>query len=135
MGRRMKRRVLAEPIERWVAVRDARGQWVVVDGNGSQLFTHPDPLVRFQAVWLASHAPQLQAALRLLAERAHRFFTDHSWQHHKDNRLVWVAMCAVRDSAPPWEELRRIREAGGEQFEMDLGGFVPAGEHAEREAA
>lgn len=135
MGRRMKRRPLAAPVEQWTAVRDARGQWIVVNAYREPLFTHADPVVRFESVWLASHAPQLQAALKLLAERAHRFFTEHSMQQHKDNRLVWVAMCAVRDSVPPWEELRRIREDGGEQFEMDMGGFVFKDERHERRAA
>ena len=80
--------------------------------------------------------PLSLARLKQLAERAYRFFSDHSWQHHKDNRLVWVAMCVVRDSMPPWAELRRIREQRGEQFEFDLGRReTPAAETGERRAA
>lgn len=114
----MKRRPLVEQPERWHARTDARGQWVVVNEKEEPVMTHPDPEVRLHAVWLASRAPELQWALKRLAERCDRFLRDHGYQRFRDNEYVFIAMGVVGDTLPPWEEVMRARGSG--QLEIDF---------------
>lgn len=114
----MKRRPLVEQPERWDARQDARGQWRVVNKKGEPVLTHPDPEVRLNAVWLASRAPELQWALKRLAERCDRFLRDHGYQRFRDNEYVFIAMGVVGDTLPPWTEVLRAR--GARQLEIDF---------------
>lgn len=123
MARRMKRRPLVAPVPSWMARRDGRGQWVVVNEAGEHPLLSPDPLIRLEGVWLASKAPELRHALKQLTERADRFFRAHSYQHLKDNLLIFAAMGVLRDSEPPWEEVMRLATEGERgravQFELE----------------
>lgn len=55
--------------DEWFAVRDSRGQWIVVDADGQQPLLSPDPSVRLFAVHLAAAAPALRAGAAEMVRR------------------------------------------------------------------
>ena len=133
MRRRMKRRPLVPPVPRWRAMQDSRGQWVVVNEAGEHILLSPDPLIRFESVWLAAKAPELQHALKRMSDRFDRWGHEHSYQHFRDNDYVFIAQGVLRDSMPPWEELCRLAVPSTRaQLEVDFSAFDP--KHNDRAA-
>jgi len=96
--------------EEWMARRDLRGQWQVVNADGEQVLRHTDPRVRMPAVQLAAHAPELRAALVAVATRLKNVLLDHGMANARDAALFREALILVGRTRPTmhqWQEVER----------------------------
>ena len=115
MGRRMKR-MLPPPHTEWRPLRDANGQWCIVDGRGRDPLRSSDPLIRIEAVHLAAAAPQLRAALEWLVQDMHSLELRPLHLRHR-TRLNYAEVTLIESKPPLAEWLRLLQD---QQLEVDL---------------
>jgi hypothetical protein len=119
--RRAKRRRVLLPCERWRAVRDGCGAWVIVDECGVQPLRADDPLARLGNVYLAAAAPELRHTLLRLAHRMGTLIEFLSSQPHRDGKLLQEAYGVIALSHPPLQEWSAAEDAARRrQRELDF---------------
>lgn len=106
---------------RWRAVRDGRGQWIVVDEDGEQPIRDRDPMERLYAVHLAAEAPWLRDVLKRICRRMEHLIAFYSSEPNVDQRLVDEGWAAILCSRPTWSTfLAAEQEQGRRQMELEL---------------
>jgi hypothetical protein len=107
--------------ERWCAVRDGCGAWVIVDERGAQPLRADDPLARLGSVYLAAAAPELRHALLRMAHRMGALIEFVSPQPHRDGKLLQEAYGVIALSHPPLGEWSAAEDAARRrQRELDF---------------
>lgn len=81
----------------WRVTTTPTGRWVIVDQDGNDVFRHPDRLERLHAVYLASQAGALRAAVEELT----RIVENLSTGGHGYRPLLEFSYLTIRFSKPP----------------------------------
>lgn len=116
MGRRAGRRPVDQPIERWRAVPGPFGRYVIVNEQGEQPLTSPDPLRQLEAAYLAAAAPGLKKALEVVTRR----MLDLELPYTRDHARIASARGELGETVPPVEELSRVwRSRAQLEFSFD----------------
>jgi hypothetical protein len=108
MGRH--RAIPSHPV--WNVITTPTGRWMIVDQDGNDPFQHPDRLERLYAVYLASQAGPLRAAVEELS-RVVENLTEGGF--HGYEPLVHFAHVTVSMTRPPLrivEHVRPVRHQG-----------------------
>lgn len=116
MARRAIRRRVRPPVERWQAVRDGAGRWIVVDAQGRDVLRDPDTVGRLRAAHLAAAAPGLLEALRELVRRLAYLELPYT----RDSARVLWAQDEIAAAMPPADALLEAMHQRV-QLELDLG--------------
>lgn len=103
---------------RWTVRRDGTGKLRIFDGEGNDVFRHPDPLIAAQAVYLAGAALEQHRVLVQMTRRMKRAM-ECGFGDHRDRNLLIDAECAISDAIPDLAEFGR-EQRGLSQKEMDF---------------
>jgi len=104
MQRRPRRTPLWAEHEHWTARRDPRGQWRVVNPEGTEPLRDADPIRRLRAAYLVAAAPLIFAVLEASAGRLGRLAMEGRLDE-RDRVLAQEAMLALTVAHPPIEEV------------------------------